>query len=151
MDLVLLERYANVLSLTFKQTHQLSYTATIVQLAARKQRYKLGMFKWLYRILMMTVLMVAIFFVVSSMTFSGRLAEGQCCTLSLPNPTCIHLTHRLRRSIVEGTVVAARRLAVPPFPGRFHCYCVSVAPNTQQPPTRDVRRARARRRGRRGL
>ncbi|KAI0782376.1 lung seven transmembrane receptor-domain-containing protein [Irpex lacteus] len=52
-----------------------SLNATIVQLAARKQRYKLGMFKWLYRILMMTVLMVAIFFVVSSMTFSGRLAE----------------------------------------------------------------------------
>ncbi|KAI0094293.1 lung seven transmembrane receptor-domain-containing protein [Irpex rosettiformis] len=52
-----------------------SLNATITQLVARKQRYKLGMFRWLYRILMMTVLMVAIFFVVSSMTFSGRLAE----------------------------------------------------------------------------
>jgi LytS/YehU family sensor histidine kinase len=55
---------------------QFSLSGTIVQLAARKQRYKLGMFKWLYRILMMTVLMVVIFFVVSSMTFSGRFAEG---------------------------------------------------------------------------
>ncbi|THH02573.1 hypothetical protein EW026_g325 [Hermanssonia centrifuga] len=52
-----------------------SLNATTTQLAARKQRYKLRMFKWLYRILLMTVVMVAIFFVVSSMTFSGRLAE----------------------------------------------------------------------------
>ncbi|KAI0347767.1 hypothetical protein BDW22DRAFT_17032 [Trametopsis cervina] len=52
-----------------------SLNATITQLAARKQRYKLGMFKWLYRILMWTVVMVAIFFVVSSFTFSGRRAE----------------------------------------------------------------------------
>ncbi|KAJ3556522.1 hypothetical protein NM688_g1987 [Phlebia brevispora] len=52
-----------------------SLNATITQLAARKQRFKLRMFKWLYRILLMTVIMVAIFFVVSSMTFSGRLAE----------------------------------------------------------------------------
>ena len=51
--------------------------ATITLLIARKQRYKLRMFQWLYRILLMTVVMVAIFFVVSSMTFSGRLAEGQ--------------------------------------------------------------------------
>lgn len=50
--------------------------ATIAQLAARKQRYKLGMFSWLYRILMMTVFVIAVFFVVSSLTFSGRLAEG---------------------------------------------------------------------------
>ena len=50
--------------------------ATIAQLAARKQRYKLSMFMWLHRILLMTVVVIAIFFVVSSMTFSGRLAEG---------------------------------------------------------------------------
>ncbi|KAI0756841.1 lung seven transmembrane receptor-domain-containing protein [Daedaleopsis nitida] len=49
--------------------------ATITQLAARKQRYKLSMFIWLHRILMMTVVVIAIFFVVSSMTFSGRFAE----------------------------------------------------------------------------
>ena len=53
-----------------------STPATIAQLAARKQRYKLSMFIWLHRILMMTVVVIAIFFVVSSMTFSGRFAEG---------------------------------------------------------------------------
>ncbi|OCH86055.1 hypothetical protein OBBRIDRAFT_797568 [Obba rivulosa] len=49
--------------------------ATVSQLAARKQHYKLRMFTWLYRILMITVLIIAIFFVVSSFTFSERLAE----------------------------------------------------------------------------
>ncbi|KAI0082097.1 hypothetical protein K474DRAFT_1767896 [Panus rudis PR-1116 ss-1] len=49
--------------------------ATTTQLAARKQRYKLRMFLWLYRILLMTVVVIAIFFVVSSLTFSGRFAE----------------------------------------------------------------------------
>ncbi|KZT02462.1 uncharacterized protein LAESUDRAFT_738744 [Laetiporus sulphureus 93-53] len=48
---------------------------TISQLASRKQHYKLSMFRWLHRILLMTVLVIAIFFVVSSLTFSGRLAE----------------------------------------------------------------------------
>ncbi|THH33161.1 hypothetical protein EUX98_g1064 [Antrodiella citrinella] len=52
-----------------------SLNATISQLAARKQRYKLRMFTWLYRILMLTVLVITIFFIVSSFTFSGRLAE----------------------------------------------------------------------------
>ncbi|KAI0697538.1 lung seven transmembrane receptor-domain-containing protein [Cytidiella melzeri] len=52
-----------------------SLNATILQLAVRKQRYKLAMFRWLHRILMMTVLMVVIFFIVSSLTFSGRLSE----------------------------------------------------------------------------
>ncbi|TFY70000.1 hypothetical protein EVJ58_g95 [Rhodofomes roseus] len=50
--------------------------ATIAQLASRKQHYKLSMFKWLHRILLLTVLVIAIFFVVSSLTFSGRLAEA---------------------------------------------------------------------------
>ncbi|KAI8981387.1 lung seven transmembrane receptor-domain-containing protein [Trametes punicea] len=49
--------------------------ATIAQLAARKQRYKLSMFTWLHRILLLTVIIISIFFVVSSLTFSGRLAE----------------------------------------------------------------------------
>ncbi|KAH9937302.1 protein PTM1 [Fomitopsis serialis] len=48
---------------------------TIAQLASRKQHYKLYMFKTLHRILLLTVLVIAIFFVVSSLTFSGRLAE----------------------------------------------------------------------------
>ena len=67
------EHHIHMCSLRFTQP---STPATIAQLAARKQRYKLSMFIWLHRILMMTVVVIAIFFVVSSMTFSGRFAEG---------------------------------------------------------------------------
>lgn len=52
-------------------------TATIVQLKARKQRYKLKMFTRLYRILLLTVVIIAVFFVISSLSFSDRLAEGR--------------------------------------------------------------------------
>ncbi|KAJ7492427.1 lung seven transmembrane receptor-domain-containing protein [Mycena latifolia] len=52
-----------------------SLNATIAQLRARKQRYKLSMFENLYRILLFTVVVIAIFFVVSTLSFSGRLAE----------------------------------------------------------------------------
>ena len=50
--------------------------ATITHLRARKQRYKLRMFERLYYILLSVVAVIAIFFVVSSMSFSGRFAEG---------------------------------------------------------------------------
>ncbi|KAF4604973.1 hypothetical protein EYR40_003756 [Pleurotus pulmonarius] len=49
--------------------------ATIAQLRARKQRYKLKMFERLNHILIIIVIVIAIFFVVSSMSFSGRMAE----------------------------------------------------------------------------
>ncbi|KAF5368567.1 hypothetical protein D9758_002282 [Tetrapyrgos nigripes] len=49
--------------------------ATIAHLRARKQRYKLSMFEKLHKVLMFTVLVIAVFFVVSSFSFSGRLAE----------------------------------------------------------------------------
>ncbi|KAH7930405.1 protein PTM1 [Leucogyrophana mollusca] len=52
-----------------------SLNATMTQLMVRKQRYKLGMFKRLYYILLATVVVIAIFFVVSSFSFSDRLAE----------------------------------------------------------------------------
>ncbi|KAF7339301.1 Integral membrane protein [Mycena sanguinolenta] len=52
-----------------------SLNATIAQLRARKQRYKLSMFENLYRILLFTVVVIAAFFVVSTLSFSGRLAE----------------------------------------------------------------------------
>lgn len=58
----------------------------MTQLTIRKQRYKLTMFKRLYYILLATVVVIAIFFVVSSMAFSDRLAEGTCrimCGLTL--------------------------------------------------------------------
>lgn len=50
--------------------------ATIAHLRARKQRYKLKMFERLYYILLTVVVVIAIFFVISSMSFSGRFAEG---------------------------------------------------------------------------
>ncbi|THH19061.1 hypothetical protein EW146_g2036 [Bondarzewia mesenterica] len=52
-----------------------SLNATISQLKARKQHYKLRMFQRLHYILLFVVLVIAIFFVVSSLSFSGRLAE----------------------------------------------------------------------------
>lgn len=58
-----------------------SLNATMAHLKARKQRYKLGMFTKLYRILLGTVIVIAIFFVVSSFSFSERLAEGEAIAL----------------------------------------------------------------------
>lgn len=52
-----------------------SLNGTMTQLSIRKQRYKLTMFKRLYYILLGTVVVIAIFFVVSSVSFSDRLAE----------------------------------------------------------------------------
>ncbi|KAI0319773.1 lung seven transmembrane receptor-domain-containing protein [Amylostereum chailletii] len=52
-----------------------SLNATIAQLSARKQHYKLRMFRRLQYILIFVVVAVTIFFFVSSLTFSGRLAE----------------------------------------------------------------------------
>ncbi|RXW19153.1 hypothetical protein EST38_g6688 [Candolleomyces aberdarensis] len=45
---------------------------TIQQLEARKQRYKLKMFKRLHYILYFVVLSITVFFFISSMSFSGR-------------------------------------------------------------------------------
>jgi len=53
-----------------------SVLGTMAQLIVRKQRYKLRMFKRLYYILLATVVVIAIFFVMSSVSFSNRLAEG---------------------------------------------------------------------------
>lgn len=50
--------------------------ATLAQLHARKQRYKLKMFQRLYYILLGTIIAVLSFFVLSSLTFSGRMEEG---------------------------------------------------------------------------
>ncbi|KAM5539602.1 hypothetical protein V8D89_006711 [Ganoderma adspersum] len=52
-----------------------SLNATISQLAAGKQHYKLSMFTWLRRILLMTVVVAAVFFAMWSMRFPARLAE----------------------------------------------------------------------------
>ncbi|KZS95867.1 hypothetical protein SISNIDRAFT_438421 [Sistotremastrum niveocremeum HHB9708] len=49
---------------------------TIAELAARKQTYKLTMFKRLHFILLGTVFVIFLFFIVSSMSFADRLGEN---------------------------------------------------------------------------
>lgn len=51
-------------------------TGTILHLQTRKQNYKLQKFQRLWRILIVSVIAVAVFFVVSSMSLSNRLDEG---------------------------------------------------------------------------
>jgi hypothetical protein len=53
-----------------------SFLGTMTQLTIRKQRYKLTMFKRLYYILLAAAVVIAVFFGVSSVSFSDRLAEG---------------------------------------------------------------------------
>ncbi|XAO22907.1 hypothetical protein I312_101682 [Cryptococcus bacillisporus CA1280] len=52
-----------------------SLNGTIMHLQARKQRHKLQMFQRLWRILVISVIAVAAFFVVSSMSLSNRMNE----------------------------------------------------------------------------
>jgi hypothetical protein len=52
-----------------------SLNGTMRQLSVRKQKYKLRMFKRLYYILLGAVAIIAVFFVISSVSFSDRLAE----------------------------------------------------------------------------
>jgi hypothetical protein len=77
---------------------------TIVELEVRKQRYKLTMFTRLYRILWLTVVVIAIFFVVSSLSFSERLAEGRFIIFA--NQINKLMDGRLRSKLVEVPLVA---------------------------------------------
>ncbi|OXG12017.1 major facilitator protein [Cryptococcus neoformans Tu401-1] len=52
-----------------------SLNGTIMHLQARKQRHKLQMFQRLWRILVISVIAIAAFFVVSSMSLSNRMNE----------------------------------------------------------------------------
>lgn len=79
-----------------------SHLATMAQLRARKQRYKLKMFERLYYILLFSVLIIGVFFVVSSMSFSGRLAEG---SLPVPNVSRTNVSIKItppRRGVCGG-------------------------------------------------
>lgn len=87
MDLIELETVSGLLLLVFVIPLAITMTifllwimygltGTIAELAARRQRYKLGMFKTLYRLLLVAVLALFGFFVVSSMSFSSRYDEG---------------------------------------------------------------------------
>jgi hypothetical protein len=68
--------------------HALS--ATIKELEQRKQRYKLRMFRRLQRILIGALAVIAGFFVLSSMSFSDRLSEGQLFIRNHPLNTANH-------------------------------------------------------------
>jgi Lung seven transmembrane receptor len=82
--------------------------ATIGHLRARKQRYKLKMFQRLHLVLLFAVLVVIAFFVVSSMSFSGRLAEGSwsffllLSLLILYSTDYVAKTWRLRWWLLDG-------------------------------------------------
>lgn len=104
-------------------THTL---ATIAHLRARKQRYKLKMFTRLHYILLFTVVVIAIFFVVSSMSFSGRLAEGVFPSYNC-RPFFLIPERRLRRQIMASEVVALGRMAGPPLLDRVCPDCFPVA------------------------
>src|SRR6266436_8989489 len=88
-------------------------TATISQLRARKQHYKLRMFQKLQYILLFVVFVISIFFVVSTLTFTGRLAEGtRIYILRLQGLDLQHNICRLCGKQLEGPLVAPRRLAI---------------------------------------
>ena len=82
------------------------FKATIAHLRARKQRYKLKMFERLYYILLLAVLVILIFFVVSTMSFSGRLAEGIISFYSISYSSLSCTSHKLKRN--EGCKPGAR-------------------------------------------
>jgi hypothetical protein len=69
------------------------------------------MFTRLHRILLMTVVIIAIFFVVSSMSFTGRHAEGLFTTLQFGSEFNLFVYVRLCCQVMAPTVVAARWLA----------------------------------------
>ena len=75
------------------------------------------MFQKLQYILLFVVFVISIFFVVSTLTFTGRLAEGSFQTLCYL-VTIWHLmlhSYRLRGKQLEGALVAPGWLAIPPL------------------------------------
>ena len=107
-------------------------SATIGHLRARKQRYKLKMFQRLHLVLLFAVLVVIAFFVVSSMSFSGRLAEGSCIfilfSFSLHPVFC-----RLCCKDMARSMVASGWLASPPLFRVLHRYSNHMATQCKQP------------------
>jgi hypothetical protein len=103
MDIIFSQRCVYVLNKLYLTYSAIS--ATIAQLRARKQRYKLTMFTRLYRILLGTVVIIAIFFVISSLSFSDRLAEGRL-VFPIERYKVSSVVTRLRREILESAMVA---------------------------------------------
>src|ERR1700733_7222006 len=90
------------------------YLGTIAELTARKQSYKLSMFRKLHIILILAVLIVVGFFVVTSMSFSSRYEEGPYCS-SHPLREFSISQFRLRCQDVAIPVVAHRWLSFHPL------------------------------------
>lgn len=120
------------------------HIGTIAELAARKQTYKLGMFRRLYRVLLAAVMALFVFFVVSSMSFSSRYEEGT--RYLLYGETAMELSvlsrRRLYSQILEEQMVAARWLARPVVHGCIHHHSLLLASNWLQPTPRYVGRTR---------
>lgn len=112
----------------------------MVQLTVRKQRYKFGMFKRLHYILISTVVVILIFFLISSLSFSDRLAEGGLSSMNyLCIPVNIELC-RLRSKNMEDPLVAPRRLSRFTLLRRLLEHRVPLAAVGTQPTPRYVRR-----------
>ena len=101
---------------------------TMAHLKQRKQRYKLGMFTKLYRILLGAVAIIAAFFVVSTMSFSARFAEGEISHSFVDVLPPLTRLHRLRCQYVEGTLVAVGWLARSAILRCVWVYRLSLAP-----------------------
>jgi hypothetical protein len=106
--------------------------ATIGHLRARKQRYKLKMFQRLHLVLLFAVLVVIAFFVVSSMSFSGRLAEGSW-SLFLLFFSSHPIFYRLCCEDMAPSMVASGWLAGPPLFRLLHRCSNYLAPQCKQP------------------
>lgn len=92
------------------------------------------MFQKLQYILLFVVFVISIFFVVSTLTFTGRLAEGSFRRLRYL-ATFWHLTrhsYRLRGKELESPLVAPGRLALFALPLRVWRYRLPVAAIGQQ-------------------
>ena len=92
------------------------------------------MFQKLQYILLFVVFVISIFFVVSTLTFTGRLAEGSFSSLRYLVTIWHLMLHlcRLRGEQLEGPLVAPGRLAIPPLLLRIWGYRLPVAAIGQQ-------------------
>jgi hypothetical protein len=90
------------------------------------------MFQKLQYILLFVVFVVFIFFVVSTFTFSGRLAEGTGSVIRGSRFSTYSYLCRLCGKELEGPLVASRRLAILALLLRLRGHRLLVAPISQQ-------------------
>ena len=89
------------------------------------------MFQRLHLVLLFAVLVVIAFFVVSSLSFSGRLAEGSWSSFFFS--FFLILFYRLCGEDMAPSVVASGRLASPPLSRVLYCHSTHMAPQCKQP------------------